>query len=58
MIDFYMEKPNKEEIPTHIGFCHVLPVNIRESIGTIMQPISSMRQEPIGQIMSKALKTV
>lgn len=52
MIDFYMEVPT-EPIPKHIGFCHILPGNIRDSIGTVVQPISSLRREPIGQIIGK-----
>ncbi|CAG7836348.1 unnamed protein product, partial [Allacma fusca] len=49
MIDFYMDNPNTD-IPSHVGFCHILPLNFKQSIGTTAVPITNMRQEPIGQI--------
>lgn len=62
MIDFYMingrqsinsttvELDSIDDIPLHIGFCHILPVNLKSSVGTIIQPITGMKQESIGQI--------
>lgn len=48
MIDFYAD--NNGDIPKHIGFCHILPSNLKEAIGNLSVPITSLRQEPIGQI--------
>lgn len=50
-MDFYLD--NNEDIPQHIGFCHILPSNLKESVGSITVPITSVKQEPLGQITSK-----
>jgi len=51
MIDFYVE--TSADIPTHIGFCHILPSNMKDSLGSVTVPITSMKQEPLGQIHCK-----
>ncbi|CAL8143733.1 unnamed protein product [Orchesella dallaii] len=48
MMDFYVD--NNEDIPQHIGFCHILPSNLKESMSSLTVPITSVRQEPLGQI--------
>lgn len=47
MIDFYADTG---DIPQHIGFCHILPSNLKDSVGMLSVPITSVRQEPLGQI--------
>ncbi|XP_021949195.1 glycerophosphocholine phosphodiesterase GPCPD1 isoform X2 [Folsomia candida] len=47
MIDFYVDGDG--DIPKSIGFCHILPSNLK-AIGQMCVPITSLRQEPIGQI--------
>ncbi len=54
MIDFYAD--NNEDIPQHIGFCHILPSNFKDSVGSLSMPITSVRQEPLGQITSMNTK--
>ena len=34
----------------HIGFCHILPDNLRQTTGTVTLPISGTGQQPIGQL--------
>lgn len=39
-------------IPTHMGFCYILPSNLRDTTGTCTMPITGKRQQPIGQLTS------
>jgi hypothetical protein len=48
MIDFYAD--NNGDIPKHIGFCHILPSNLKDTVGSLTVSITSLRQEPIGQV--------
>jgi len=56
MIDFYAD--NSGDIPNHIGFCHIVPSNLKETVGSMTVPITSVKQEPIGQINGKLTVTV
>nr|XP_042899306.1 glycerophosphocholine phosphodiesterase GPCPD1 [Parasteatoda tepidariorum] len=47
MVDFYV---HETDIPEHIGFCYILPSNMRDTSGTCNMPISGKRQQPIGQL--------
>ncbi|GFY75003.1 glycerophosphocholine phosphodiesterase GPCPD1 [Trichonephila inaurata madagascariensis] len=47
MVDFYV---HDSDIPEHIGFCYILPSNMRDTSGTCNMPISGKRQQPIGQL--------
>ncbi|KFM81137.1 Glycerophosphocholine phosphodiesterase GPCPD1, partial [Stegodyphus mimosarum] len=47
MVDFYV---HESDIPEHIGFCYILPSNMRDTSGTCNMPISGKRQQPIGQL--------
>lgn len=47
MVDFYV---HESEIPDHIGFCYILPSNLRDTSGTCNMPIAGKRQQPIGQL--------
>ncbi|KAG8177265.1 hypothetical protein JTE90_021266 [Oedothorax gibbosus] len=47
MVDFYV---HDSEVPEHIGFCYILPSNMRDTSGTCNMPISGKRQQPIGQL--------
>ncbi|GBL93344.1 Glycerophosphocholine phosphodiesterase GPCPD1 [Araneus ventricosus] len=53
MVDFYAhdtDNSNDSNIPEHIGFCYILPSNMRDTSGTCNMPISGKRQQPIGQL--------
>lgn len=50
MVDFYV---HETEIPDHIGFCYILPSNLRDTSGTCNMPIAGKRQQPIGQLSGK-----
>lgn len=52
MVDFYV---HESEIPEHIGFCYILPSNMRDTAGTCNMPISGKRQQPIGQLSGEFL---
>lgn len=47
MVDFYV---HDSEIPEHIGFCYILPSNLRDTSGTCNMPIAGKKQQPIGQL--------
>ncbi|GIY81252.1 hypothetical protein CDAR_430131 [Caerostris darwini] len=47
MVDFYV---HDSDVPEHIGFCYILPSNMRDTAGTCNMPISGKRQQPIGQL--------
>lgn len=47
MVDFYL---HESDIPEHVGFCYILPSNMRETSGTCNMPISGKKQQPIGQL--------
>jgi len=42
--------------PYHVGFSYVLPVTMKQSLGQTVVPITSTRQQPIGQITGKPLQ--
>ena len=49
MFDFYLEE-RLGEIPHFIGCAHMLPSNLRESVGLASLPITSPKHLPIGHL--------
>lgn len=54
--DFYV---NQEGVtPKHIGYCYLLPVDLKKSNDTKTVPITGLNHKPIGQIDRTAADTV
>ena len=51
MVDFYTDDTrNGFPVPEHIGFCYILPSNLRGSSGSCTMPITGKKHLPIGQV--------
>ena len=59
MVDLYSADGNGPDDVTaeHIGFCHILPNNLKQTSGTISMPINGTSQQPIGQLTGKNEQT-
>lgn len=44
------ESNGVESKPRHVGFCFMLPLDLRKSTGTKKIPITGLSSRPIGQI--------
>ncbi|CAB3361909.1 Hypothetical predicted protein [Cloeon dipterum] len=58
LIDFYARNQgsNEEDVPTHVGFCYILPSTLKNSEGQVIVPITGLRHQPIGQLTVEYLK--
>ena len=55
MIDFYAENDlNGCPTPEKIGFCYILPFNMRGSSGSCTMPITGNKNVPIGQLSGES----
>ncbi|UYV70618.1 GPCPD1 [Cordylochernes scorpioides] len=53
MVDFYSHQDSS--LPEHVGFCYILPSNLRDAAGRLTMPISGKKQQqPIGQMNEHA----
>ncbi|XP_043204717.1 glycerophosphocholine phosphodiesterase GPCPD1-like [Amphibalanus amphitrite] len=50
MVDLYSAENTDGESAEHIGFCHILPNNLKQTNGTVSMPINGTSQQPIGQL--------
>lgn len=51
MVDFYAENDlNGCPIPERVGFCYILPSNLRGTSGSCTMPITGKKHLPIGQL--------
>ena len=50
MVDLYSAELTDGESAEHIGFCHILPNNLKQTNGTVSMPINGTSQQPIGQL--------
>lgn len=55
MVDLYARssRANEDEVPSHVGFCYILPSVLRHSDGQAIVPITGLRHQPIGQLTGK-----
>ena len=55
MVDFYAENDlNGCPIPERVGFCYILPSNLRGTSGACTMPITGNKHLPIGQLSGKS----
>ena len=51
MVDFYTDDTRTGlPVPEHIGFCYILPSNLRGTSGSCTMPITGKKHLPIGQL--------
>ena len=51
MVDFYIDnETDKLPVPEHIGYCCILPSNLRGTSGSCTMPITGKKHLPIGQL--------
>jgi len=51
MVDFYVDDSRSGfPVPEHIGFCYILPSNLRGTSGSCTMPITGKKHLPIGQL--------
>jgi hypothetical protein len=55
MVDFYVDDTSlgSRPVPEHIGFCYILPSNLRGTSGSCTMPITGKKHLPIGQLAGK-----
>lgn len=54
MVEFYADnETNGYPIPERIGFCYILPSNLRGTSGSCTMPITGKKHLPIGQLSCK-----
>ncbi|XP_037078748.1 glycerophosphocholine phosphodiesterase GPCPD1-like [Pollicipes pollicipes] len=50
MVDLYSATVAEDGTAEHIGFCHILPKNLKLTTGIITLPITGTNHQPIGQL--------
>jgi len=50
MVDLYSATVSEDDTAEHLGFCHILPNNLKHTAGTVNLPITGINQQPIGQL--------
>ena len=57
LVDIYSRCPGQDESapPDHIGMCYIYPDNLKQTIGSLSSPITSMKFQPIGKLTGRIL---
>lgn len=52
LVDIYARSPTTtdNDVPDHIGMCYIYPDNLKQTIGKLQTPITSMKFQPIGKL--------
>jgi len=52
LVDIFARSPNTtdSDVPDHIGMCYIYPDNLKQTIGKLQTPITSMKFQPIGKL--------
>jgi len=58
LVDIYARGPSTSDndIPDHIGMCYIYPDNLKQTMGKLQTPITSMKFQPIGKLTVDYLK--
>ena len=55
LVDIYARSPSTSDndVPDHIGMCYIYPDNLKQTMGKLQTPITSMKFQPIGKLTGK-----
>jgi len=52
LVDIYARSPSTSDndVPDHIGMCYIYPDNLKQTMGKLQTPVTSMKFQPIGKL--------
>ena len=52
LVDIYARSPSTSDndVPDHIGMCYIYPDNLKQTMGKLQTPITSMKFQPMGKL--------